>query len=514
MSDQSIGASPTSVTSRQCPTTALRWEWRTFGRRFGPTENRLATLGPSEPRDSEEIYFLSHNGENVKVRDDLMDVKDLREVNLDGLEQWAPVMKAAFPLSAIDCEKVFDALRIPMNPDLREPYSLRALIEAFARPNSGVRVVNVHKRRVRYTIEGCMAELSDIRVNGEPVRTIAVESEDAEAVMRAVELLGLVGFVNTSYPRGLERLINHAPERYAVIDAGTNSIKFHIAERSRDGSWTTVSDRAELTRLGEGLAESGRIGDAAMTRTADAIEDMVAEAMRNGVRAVAAVGTAGLRIAANSADVLAFVRERTGVRIQVLSGEEEARLAYFAAVAALAPAVGEITVFDTGGGSSQFTFGHRGQVEERFSVNVGAARYTEQFGLDGAVPDNVLREALTEISSDLARLDGRSPTDVLVGMGGAVTNITAVSLGLASYDPGRVQGAVITGDEIDRQIELYRSRDADERRSIVGLQPKRAEVILAGACIVKVVLQKLGQTDLTVSDRGLRHGVLAERFGD
>ena len=98
-------------------------------------------------------------------------------------------------------------------------------------------------------------------------------------------------------------------------------------------------------------------------------------------------------------------------------------------------------------------------------------------------------------------------------MGGAVTNITAVKHALAAYDPDVVQGAVLDRAEIDRQIELYRSRDADARRAIVGLQPKRADVILAGACIVRTVMEKLDQETLTVSDRGLRHGLLIERFG-
>jgi len=89
----------------------------------------------------------------------------------------------------------------------------------------------------------------------------------------------------------------------------------------------------------------------------------------------------------------------------------------------------------------------------------------------------------------------------------------AVKLGLASYDPDRVQGAVLDRAEVERQIELYRSGDAQARRGILGLQPKRAEVILAGACIVRTVMDKLGQPSLTVSDRGLRHGLLIDRFG-
>ena len=113
---------------------------------------------------------------------------------------------------------------------------------------------------------------------------------------------------------------------------------------------------------------------------------------------------------------------------------------------------------------------------------------------------------------DLSSLDDRPPPDALVGMGGAITNITAVKHGLATYDPDVVQGTVLDREELDRQIELYRSRDADARREIVGLQPKRAEVILAGACIVRTVMDKLGQDSLTVSDRGLRHGLLIDRF--
>jgi len=493
---------------------ALRWEWRSFGQHFGGAEDCIAKFAPSEPKETDEIYFLSGGGENVKVRDDLMDVKVLRKVNEDGLEQWAPVMKAGFPLSANDVTTVLGALDVTSPGSLGEGCTLETMLQAFDRPDSGVRVARVHKRRVRYSVEGCMAELSDIIANGEPIRTIAVESEDAEAIVRAVESLGLSGYANTNYLRGLAALLDHEPERYAVIDVGTNSVKFHVASRDGEGRWTTMSDRAELTRLGEGLADTGRIGDAPLKRTADAIAGMAAEAKRQGVRAIAAVGTAGLRIAANSADAIAAIRERSGVKVDVVSGDDEARLAYLATTAALGPAVGSIAVFDTGGGSSQFTFGRNGQIEERFSVDVGAARYTERFELDRQVSEDVLKKAMAQVSADLSRLDGQPSPDLLIGMGGAMTNITAVALALATYDPSRVQGAVVTIDEIDRQIELYRSQDADARRSIIGLQPKRAEVILAGACVVRTVLQKLNKTSVTVSDRGLRHGVLAERFGD
>jgi exopolyphosphatase/guanosine-5'-triphosphate,3'-diphosphate pyrophosphatase len=240
---------------------------------------------------------------------------------------------------------------------------------------------------------------------------------------------------------------------------------------------------------------------------------MVDEARSHDARAIAAVGTAGLRMAGNQQAVIDAIRDRAGVTVEVIPGDEESRLAYLAVKNGIGLAAGSLVVFDTGGGSSQFTFGQGDRVDERFSVDVGAVRFTERFGLDGVVSDDVLREALDAIAADLSSLDGRPTPDALVGMGGGITNITAVKHELATYDPDIVQGTVLDRTEIDRQIELYRSRDAEARRQIVGLQPKRAEVILAGACIVRTVMDKLGRDDLTVSDRGLRHGLLVERFG-
>jgi exopolyphosphatase / guanosine-5'-triphosphate,3'-diphosphate pyrophosphatase len=490
-----------------------RWEWRSFGQRFAAAETRLAALTPQGVQESDEVYLLTGAGDNVKVRAALMDIKVLRETNAVGLEQWTPVMKAAFPLSPADAAKTIASLRLPVPALSRASYTLDELIAALGESGVALRTVEVHKRRVRYTLSDCMAELSEVVANGKATRTLAVESEDAQVAVRTVRELGLDGYTNTSYPRGLKALIDGEPERYAVIDAGTNSIKFHIGERTSDGTWRTVADRAEMTRLGAGLAQGGVIVDAALARTAEAIGGMVEEAKRHGVRAIAAVGTAGLRITKNSQAVLDAIRARTGVQIEVISGEDEGRLAYLAACSGLDVCSGSLVVFDSGGGSSQFSFGHDSSVDERFSVEVGAVRYMERFHLDEVVSADTLREAVAAIAADLSRIEGRPVPDRLVAMGGAVTNIAAVKHGLATYDPTVVQGTVLDRDEIERQIELYRSRDAEARRAIIGLQPKRAEVILAGACIVRTVMEKLGQETLTVSDRGLRHGVLAERFG-
>ena len=295
--------------------------------------------------------------------------------------------------------------------------------------------------------------------------------------------------------------------RVAAIDVGTNSVKLRVAERG-DGDWRTVTDRVVVTRLGEGLAETGRLGEEPIRRTVAAVARLAARARRDGAEAIVAVGTAGLRQAANADDLLEAVRAEAGVEVEVISGAEEARLSYLAATSVLDVGDLRLGVFETGGGSSQFTFG-----EESFSVALGAVAITERFGLDRAVDGATVAAAREAIAAELGALDGRPPLDALVGIGGNVTTLVSVQLGLVPYDPGRVRGHELAAAEVDRQLELYRTLDAEARRRIRGLQPERAEVILAGACLVRTVLARLGRDSLTVSDQGLRHGVLLDRFG-
>jgi exopolyphosphatase/guanosine-5'-triphosphate,3'-diphosphate pyrophosphatase len=473
-------------------------------------DDPFAGRAPDRVEVSGELYLLSRDSDaSVKVRDGLLDVKHRLEIDADGLELWIPVLQAPFPLSAADAGFVLATLRAGGPPLGREARTVDDLVGTRA----GVVAVAVRKRRARYTVDGCMAELTELRTERGTTQTIAVESPDPARVRAVVHALGLGARRVACMARGLKALVGFGARRYAVIDVGTNSVKFHIGERGSDGVWRTVADRAEVTRLGEGLAETGRLGAAPIERTVTAIAGMAAEARLHGAATIAAVGTAGLRVAPNGREVVATVLDRCGVRVEIIPGEEEARLAYLAARAVPASPHGSLVVFDTGGGSSQFTYGDGEHVDERFSVGVGAARFTERFGLADAVDAATLAAAREAIADELRPLAERPRPDLVVGMGGAITNLAAVRHGLATYDPEVVRATVLDRDEIDRQIERYRGMPAAERRAIVGLQPERAPVILAGACIVRTILALLGHDTCRVTDRGLRHGVLLERFG-
>jgi exopolyphosphatase/guanosine-5'-triphosphate,3'-diphosphate pyrophosphatase len=487
-----------------------RWEWRTFDGDLSPADRVLDALPEDRAQESDEWYVVSrHSDASVKLRDELVDVKQLQQVNDDGLEQWLPVLKSAFPISSDDVRAAVGALGVPV-PELEAAsYSLDEIRERI-RANPELRVIPVHKRRRHYLVDDCMVERTEMEIDGQTTRTVVIESPDPELVSRTLRVLGLAGRANLCVARGLKRLVHFGPQRYAVIDVGTNSVKFLLGEVAASG-WTALEDRSEITRLGEGLDAAGALSEAAMARTVDAVAALVADARRAGVTEIVAVGTAGLRSAPNGDEFVAAVQARCNVSVQIISGAEEGRLAYLAATASLPEVAGRNVVFDSGGGSSQFTFGHAGTVDDEFSVDVGAVRIAERFHLEEPVGPEATSSAFEALGQELSAL-ARRDVEAVVAMGGTVTNLAAVKHALVEYDPDVVRGTVLDVAEIDRQIELYRTRSADERRSIPGLQPKRAEVILAGACIVRTILTKLGVPQCVVTDRGLRHGMFQEKF--
>jgi exopolyphosphatase/guanosine-5'-triphosphate,3'-diphosphate pyrophosphatase len=298
---------------------------------------------------------------------------------------------------------------------------------------------------------------------------------------------------------------------HAVIDVGTNSIKMHVAEVT-ETRVRVLADMIDVTRLGQGLHETGTLSEEAMGRNIGALSRLVARAKGLGARDVVGVGTMALRTAANADVFRRNVFAACGLDIEVISGEEEARISYLAGQSGLAVAEnGRICIFDTGGGSTEFIYGRGATIENRFSLNVGCRAPTEQFLRSDPVTEDELRQLLEHVSESLGTLD--SEVDAVIGIGGTVTTMEAVHQGMDTYEPDRIHGSSLDLDEVNRQVDLYQGRTLEERTHITGLVPKRADVILTGAAIVKTVMEKLEVASITVSDRGLRHGIMVDRFG-
>lgn len=295
----------------------------------------------------------------------------------------------------------------------------------------------------------------------------------------------------------------------AVFDLGSNSVKMLVA-MSGGGHMGLVADEVRICALGEGLRASGRLSEAAMNRTLDALEELVDLARKLGASDFRAVGTQALRQADNGDEFLDRIEDRCGLLVAIISGDEEARLSFRAAGASLGKRGDDLVTFDVGGGSTEFNFGRQGQVSDSFSLPLGCIPITEDFFAE----DPPLREnvdaALNALHGELSSLIGKQGT--LVGIGGTLTTLGSVQLGLEQFQSERMRGLRVTLGEVDRQIELYRSLPLLERRNLTGLHPERAPVILAGSCIVRAVMHRLGSQELLLSDLALRHGLFLDLF--
>ena len=297
-------------------------------------------------------------------------------------------------------------------------------------------------------------------------------------------------------------------KRVAIIDIGTNSIKFFVGERMEDGTIKTIVDKNDIAQLGEGLRETGVICPEALERNAQSVAAFAKEAIENGAEKIVSVGTMALRTAKNSADFVARVKELCGVEVQVIPGEEEARLSYLAVLSGLPlEEGGELVIFDTGGGSTEFIFGKGTELKNRFSVNLGALIITENFFNDDPVKEGSVEAAIAYIDKEFAAAGVTGKPTQLVGMGGTVTSMGAVKHKMVKYNPDIIQGSTLTREDVKEQVETYAARTVEQRRELPGLQPKRAGTILAGACILTDILERLDAPQLTISDRGLRHGL-------
>ncbi|MDH3442353.1 MAG: Ppx/GppA family phosphatase [Deltaproteobacteria bacterium] len=304
--------------------------------------------------------------------------------------------------------------------------------------------------------------------------------------------------------------------RCAFIDIGTNTILCLIVECGNHGKFSVMADRAEITRLGQGVDQTRRISAEGESRSAEILRSYLKECADLNVREIFAVGTSALRDAENSSEIRDHWRRRFGLNVRVISGEEEAAYSFLAAREGLALADVELLVIDIGGGSTELIRGDRGGVSECVSIDVGSVRLTERCVHSDPVTQAQCDAMETAIDRALAPIEthwlGDSATLTLVGIAGTFTTLAAVEKKLSRYSHGEVHGSSLSLSEVRRQINLYQGMTLAQRRSIPGLHPKRADVILAGAYLIEKIMTRCNKSQVIVSDQGVRFGLLYEQL--
>lgn len=307
----------------------------------------------------------------------------------------------------------------------------------------------------------------------------------------------------------------------AAIDAGSNTILLVAGERdaAAPAGYRVIAEEIEFARLGEGVDRTGRLADAAIERGLAAFRRYAGICRELGVDRVVSSGTSALRDAANVRDFLSRVKAETGVEVEVIDGEREARLGFASATDEL-PEGTPAVVLDVGGGSAQLMAGHaRRWPTEAVSFQLGAVRLTERHVKhDPPTTDEVAR-ITADVEDGLARgAVGRpgggaplAPAGAeVIGVSGTCTTLAAISLGMTEYDASRIHGIELRKSEIERLLSVFLGTDTAGRTRLPGLHPRRADVIVAGTIVALRVLARYGRDRLRIADRGIRHALLRE----
>jgi exopolyphosphatase/guanosine-5'-triphosphate,3'-diphosphate pyrophosphatase len=309
--------------------------------------------------------------------------------------------------------------------------------------------------------------------------------------------------------------VGEATLRGAVVDVGANSVKMVIGEIDEGGDLRLLADSMRFARLGEGVSATGKLSLEAQERTLAVTEEFLKVAKRHQVEKIRLVGTSALREVENRAEFLARVRREFGIDLEVLSEKDEARLSYTAVV--LDPSFkkyqGQLCVADIGGGSTELILGESRAITFWQSLRLGAVRLTEQ--ILKSDPPNREEVAKAEKAAEAAirsAAEGHRASRV-AGVGGTVVSLARIWKGLPSAKTEEVHGVRMSNSDCRQMLDRLSSLSIAQRKTLVGLDADRADIILAGAIILEQILSILAANELLVSIRGLRHGVLYDLLG-
>lgn len=312
-------------------------------------------------------------------------------------------------------------------------------------------------------------------------------------------------------------------QAYAALDLGTNNCRLLIA-RPQGSGFAVIDAFSRIVRLGEGLAASGRLSDAAIERTLAALRVCADKLKRRNVVLARSVATEACRRAANGADFIARAHEETGIRLDIISAEEEARLAVLGCHALIEPGGDPALIFDIGGGSTELvlvdTAGATPRVLDWHSVPWGVVSLTESAGggegADGLAAAYARMRALA--GESMAPFAARLPRGVarprLLGTSGTVTTLGSVHLGLTHYDRSVVDGLIAPASAMRAICRSLAEQSIAERATVACIGAERADLVVAGCAILETIMDLWPAERLGIADRGIREGILRRLMGE
>ena len=296
--------------------------------------------------------------------------------------------------------------------------------------------------------------------------------------------------------------------RVAAIDCGTNSIRLLIADIDGNNFREIVRDM-EIVRLGQGVDQTGQFHPDAIARTLAAVDKFAAEIAKRGVEKIRFCATSATRDATNRHLFVDGVRERLGIELEVISGDEEAALSFAGAIKDLDPSNGPFLVVDIGGGSTEFVFG-TSTVEAARSVNIGCVRMSERhFASDPATPEQI-EAARTDIQAAITQAAAVVPitkAKTLVAVAGTATTVAAAALELPEYDRYAIHLSRISAQQTHDAATMFATKTREQRISLGYMHPGRVDVIAAGSLVLSEIMKATGATEFVASESDILDGM-------
>jgi exopolyphosphatase/guanosine-5'-triphosphate,3'-diphosphate pyrophosphatase len=303
-------------------------------------------------------------------------------------------------------------------------------------------------------------------------------------------------------------MVEEQPMRVAAIDCGTNSIRLLIADIDGNNFREVVRDM-EIVRLGQGVDETGEFHPDAIARTLAAVDKFAAEIAKRGVEKIRFCATSATRDATNRHLFVDGVRDRLGIELEVISGDEEAALSFAGAIKDLDPSNGPFLVVDIGGGSTEFVFG-TSTVEAARSVNIGCVRMTERhFASDPATPEQI-EAARSDIQAAIAQAAAVVPitkAKTLVAVAGTATTVAAAALDLPEYDRYAIHLSRISAQQTHDAATMFATSTREQRLALGYMHPGRVDVIAAGSLVLSEIMKATGASEFVASESDILDGM-------